>query len=180
MLPEGWRGCGRSAIDAQYWSARWKSCLPAPPAAAVRSGRLNRSVQRWRELSADVTAVEADTTRLLALTDGRVRTTLPGAQRVRAACYQAFSIQRRSGISRQGLPERRDAFMVIVWRLPQNCPPFIEREEQFRSRGVRPIQVRVAIARHACRLVFRMLTTQDDFDEQGYRRARHQTAVTVW
>jgi hypothetical protein len=37
------------------------------------------------------------------------------------------------------------------------------------------LQVRVAIARHACRLIYRMLTTQDAFDEQRYRRARHQT-----
>ena len=197
------RATGRlSTADAQYWSTRWKACLPAPPDAAVRAKRLARSVSRWRQLSADITAVEADMTRLLALTDGQVLTTLPGVKAIRAACFSAFtlpirrfptaehlysatglapasyqsaSIERRSGISRQGLPEHRDALMAIAWGLSQYCPPFIEREEQLRTRGMRPMQVRVAIARHACRLVFRMLTTQDDFDEQRYRRARHQT-----
>jgi len=64
--------------------------------------------------------------------------------------------------------------MAIAWGLSQYCPPFIAREEQLRTRGMRPMQVRVAIARHACRLIYRMLTTQDAFDEQPYRRARHQ------
>lgn len=139
--------------------------------------------------------------RLLALTDGQILTTMPGVKDIRAACFSAFtlpinrfataehlysgtglapssyqssSIDRRGGISRQGLPEHRDALMGIAWGLSQYCPPFIEREEQLRARGMRPMQVRVAIARHACRLIYRMLTTQDAFDEQRYRRARHQ------
>jgi transposase len=197
------RATGRlSAADARYWSDRWKACLPAPPDAAVRAERLARSARRWRQLSADITAVEADMTRLLALTAGQVLTTLPGVKNVRAGCFSAFtlpvarfptaghlysatglaparyqssSIERHSGISRQGLPEHRDALMAIAWGLSMYCRPFIEREEQLRNRGMRPMQVRVAIARHACRLVYRMLTTQDAFDEQRYRRARHQT-----
>lgn len=197
------RATGRlNTADAQYWSARWKACLPAPSDAAVRVERLARSISRWRQLSADLCAVEADMAHLLAMTDGQVLTSLPGVKAIRAACFSAFtlpvarfrtaehlysatglapasyqssSIQRRSGISRQGLPEHRDALMAIAWGLSQYCPPFIEREEQLRARGMRPIQVRVALARHACRLVFRMLTTQDPFDEQRYRRARHQT-----
>lgn len=196
------RATGRLTMrDAQYWSQRWKDCLPAPCDAAVRVERLARSVSRWRQLNADLTAVEADMARLLALTDGQVLTTLPGVKHVRAACFSAFtlpiarfptadhlysatglapasyqssSIDRRGGISRQGLPEHRDALMSIAWGLSQNCPPFIEREEQLRARGMRPMQVRVALARHACRLAFRMLTTQDAYDEQRYRRARHQ------
>ena len=197
------RAVGRlSTNDAQYWSDRWKACLPAPPDAATRVARLASSVARWRQLSADIGAVELDMERLLALTAGQVLTTLPGVKTVRAACFSAFtlpierfptaehlysatglapasyqssSIERRSGISRQGLPEHRDALMAIAWGLSKYCPPFTEREEQLRARGMRPIQVRVAIARHACRLVYRMLTTQDTFDEQRYRRARHQT-----
>ena len=196
------RATGRlTERDSQYWSARWKDCLPAPSDAAVRVERLARSVSRWRQLSADIVAVEADMARLLAMTDGQVLTTLPGVKEVRAACFSAFtlpiarfptaehlysatglapasyqssSIDRRGGISRQGLPEHRDALMSIAWGLSLNCPPFIEREEQLRARGMRPMQVRVAIARHACRLIYRMLTTQDAFDEQRYRRARHQ------
>jgi transposase len=196
------RATGRlTTRDAQYWAQRWKDCLPAPADAAVRVERLARSVSRWRQLNADLTAVEADMARLLALTDGQVLTTLPGVKEVRAACFSAFtlpidrfptaehlysatglapasyqssSIDRRGGISRQGLPEHREALMAIAWGLSQYCPAFIEREEQLRTRGMRPMQARVALARHACRLVFRMLTTQDAFDEQRYRRARHQ------
>ena len=196
------RATGRlTTRDAQYWSQRWKDCLPAPSDAAVRAERLARSVTRWRQLNADLVAVEADMARLLALTDGQVLTTLPGVKEVRAACFSAFtlpiarfptaehlysatglapasyqssSIDRRSGISRQGLPEHRDALMGIAWGLSQYCRPFVEREEQLRVRGMRPMQVRVALARHACRLIYRMLTTQDTFDEQRYRRARHQ------
>jgi transposase len=77
-------------------------------------------------------------------------------------------------ISRQGLPEHRDALMGIAWGLSQHCPPFTEIEEHLRARGMRPMQARVAIARHACRPAYRMLTTQDAFDEQRYRQARHQ------
>lgn len=196
------RARGRlSAADAEYWADRWKACLPAPGDAGVRIARLAASVRRWRQLNVDLTAVEADMARLLATTDGQILTTLPGVKAVRAACFSAFtlpiarfptaehlysatglapasyqssSIDRRSGISRQGLPEHRDALMAIAWGLSQYCRPFIEREEQLRARGMRPMQVRVAIARHACRLVYRMLITQDTFDEQRYRRARHQ------
>ena len=64
--------------------------------------------------------------------------------------------------------------MGIAWGLSQHCGPFIDREEQLRARKMTPIQIRVSLARHACRLVFRMLTTQDAFDEQRYRRTRHQ------
>lgn len=196
------RATGRlTTRDAQYWAQRWKDCLPAPSDAAVRVERLARSVSRWRQLNADIVAVEADMASLLALTDGQVLTTLPGVKEVRAACFSAFtlpiarfptaehlysatglapasyqssSIDRRGGISRQGLPEHRDALMSIAWGLSQNCSPFTEREEQLRARGMRPMQARVAIARHACRLIYRMLTTQDTFDEQRYRRGRHQ------
>jgi transposase len=197
------RAPGRlSRADAQYWSTRWKACLPAPTDAAVRVERLARSVSRWQQLGVDLGAVEADMAALLALTDGQVLTSLPGVKAIRAACFSAFtlpiarfptaehlysatglapasyqssSIDRRCGISRQGLPEHRDALMAIAWGLAQYCRPFIEREEQLRARGMRPMQARVAIARHACRLVYRMLISQDAFDEQRYRRARHQT-----
>ena len=41
------------------WSERWKACLPAPSDASVRIERLARSVGRWRQLSADIEAIEA-------------------------------------------------------------------------------------------------------------------------
>lgn len=192
------RATGRlSTRDAQYWAQRWKDCLPAPKDAAVRVERFARSVNRWRQLSADITAVEGEMARLLALTDGQILTTLPGVAEIRAASFSAFtlpiarfptaehlysvtglapanykssSIDRRTGISRQS---HREGLMAIAWGLSPELP-FIEREEQLRVRGMRPRQVRVAIARHACRLIYRMLTTQDTFDEQRYRQARHQ------
>lgn len=194
------RGRLRTA-DAAYWSERWKSCLPPPADVEVRVDRLARSAARWRQLSEDLERVEADMSRLLALTDGQILTSLPGVADVRAACFSAFtlpigrfptaehlysttglaparyessSLRKRGGISRQGLPEHRDALMGIAWGLSQHCGPFIDREEQLRARHMSPIQVRVSLARHACRLLFRMLTTQEPFDEQRYRRARHQ------
>lgn len=187
--------------QARYWADRWRQCLPPPADTAARIRRLAGSVARWRQLSDDLTAIEQDLTDLLALTDGQVLTTLPGVAAVRAACFSAFtlpvrrwpsaehlysatglapgsyqssSIDRRRGISRQGLPEHRDALMSIAWGLSQYCGPFQDREEDLRTRGMRPIQARVALARHACRLAFRMLLTQQPFDEQRYRRRRHQ------
>jgi hypothetical protein len=35
-----------------------------------------------------------------------------------------------------------------------------------------PMQARVALARHACRLTYRLLKTQQPFDEERYRRGR--------
>jgi len=91
------------------------------------------------------------------------------------ASYQSASLNRRGRISRQGLPEHRDALMNLAWGLSQHCGVFIERDQELRARGMRPIQARVALARHACRLAYTLLTTQHPFDEQRYRRARHQS-----
>ena len=197
------RNCAAGSGSGSRW-ARVGSCFDNAASEAFFSTLEHEVLSRhqFTHQAEDITAVEADMARLLVLTDGQVLTTLPGVKAIRAACFSAFtlpirrfptaehlysatglapasyqsaSIERRCGISRQGLPEHRDALMAIAWGLSQYCPPFIEREEQLRTRGMRPMQVRVAIARHACRLVFRMLTTQDDFDEQRYRRARHQT-----
>jgi len=160
------RAVGRlSDQDAQYWASRWKDCLPPPADTPVRVQRLARSVARWRQLNADIVGAGADMARLLTLTDGQILTTLPGVKYVRAACFSAFtvpisrfpsaerlysatglapasyqssSIERRCGISRQGLPEHRDALMAIAWGLSQSCTPFIEREEQLRTRGDAP------------------------------------------
>ena len=86
--------------------------------------------------------------------------------------YQSASINRRGRISRQGLAEHRDALMGIAWGLSRYSPVFAERDAEYRARGMSPIQARVALARHACRLIFRLLTTQQDFDEERYRRGR--------
>ena len=63
--------------------------------------------------------------------------------------------------------------MGIAWGLAQHSPSFRERDAELRGRGMRPIQARVALARHACRLTYRMLHTQQPFDEQRYRQSRH-------
>ena len=65
--------------------------------------------------------------------------------------------------------------MNLAWGLSQHCGFFIERHDKLRARGMRPIQARVALARHACRLAYTLLKTQQPFDEQRYRRARHQS-----
>lgn len=197
------RARGRlTSSDARFWASRWKECLPGPPDTAARIARLGRSVARWRALAADIGLVEDDLTLLLAGTEGQILTSLPGVGAVRAAAFAAFSmpigrfpdadhlysatglapasyqsstIDKRRGISRQGLPEHRDALMNMAWGLSQFCAPFIDRKEELHARGMEPMQVRVALARHACRLAHRMMTTQDEFDEQRYRGNRHQT-----
>jgi transposase len=195
------RAAGRLfASNARYWAERWKQCLPPPPDAAVRAERLGHSITRWQAIRADIAAVETDIGALLAGTAGQVLTTLPGVAVIRAAGFAAFSlpierfptaehlysatglaparyqsatINRTGRISRTGLAEHRDALMGIAWGLSQRCAPFIERDAELRARGMAPIQARVALARHACRLTYRMLRTQQPFDEQRYRQGRH-------
>jgi transposase len=84
----------------------------------------------------------------------------------------AASVTRRGRISRQGLAEHRDALMGIAWGLSQRSRAFRQRE--YRARGFRPIQARVALARHACRLAWRLLHHQPPYDEARYDRARHR------
>jgi transposase len=186
--------------NARYWAERWRACLPPPPDAAARAGRLGRSVARWQDLRDDIASIDAEIAALLAETAGQVLTTLPGVAVIRAAGFAAFSlpvdrypsaahlysatglaparyqsatISRAGRISRTGLAEHRDALMGIAWGLSRYCAPFIERDRELRARGMNPIQARVAIARHACRLAYRMLATQQPFNEQRYRQGRH-------
>lgn len=187
--------------EAQFWVRRWRQCLSPPPDAQSRAGRLGRSLTRWRGLNADIAALDREIESLLAATDGQILTTLPGVKAVRAAAFAAFSLPvqrfadaghlyaatglaparyqsatltRRGRISRQGLAEHRDALMGIAWGLSQNCGPFRDRDHELRTRGMASIQARVALARHACRLCFALLRSQQPFDEQRYRQARHQ------
>jgi hypothetical protein len=185
---------------ARFWLDRWRSCLPPPADAGLRAQRLGRDLARYQALQADITQVEAQLTRLLASTPGQVLTSLPGVAAVRAAgfaacslpidrfpsaehlyaatglapaAWQSASLHRRGRISRQGLAEHRDALMSIAWGLSQHCGPFHDRDQELRARGMRPIQARVALARHACRLAYALLATQQPFDETRYRHARH-------
>lgn len=196
------RARGRlTEAEARFWTGRWRDCLAPPPDAQARAQRLGRSMSRWRAVMADIATLDAEIDTLLAATDGQILTTLPGVKTIRAAAFAAFSLPidrfpdaehlysatglapasyqsatltRRGRISRQGLAEHRDALMAIAWGLSQSCAPFRERDQQLRTRGMAPIQARVALARHACRLCFALLSTQQPFNELRYRQARHQ------
>jgi len=195
------RAPGRlTQATARFWVDRWRRLLAPPADADLRAERLGRDLARHQGLQADIAVVEGQITRLLAATPGQILVTLPGVAVVRAASfaahslpiqrfptaehlyaatglapasYQSASLHRRGRSSRQGLPEHRDALMGIAWGLSQYSPSFQQRDRELRSRGMRPIQARVALARHACRLCHALLTTQQPFDEARYRPARH-------
>ena len=155
-----------SQADATLWAARWKDCLPPPADGLARVERLERAVARWRALSADIQVVDADIAVLLAQTEGQVLTTLPGVKTVRAGAFAAFSMPITT--------EHRDALMSTAW-VSMYCELFTRRAEELATRGTKPMQIRVALARHACRLAHAMTTAQDDFDAHRYRQNRHQT-----
>jgi transposase len=195
------RAPGRlSRATAGLWAERWRGCLAPPPDAELRAERMGRDIRRWRALEADIDAVEEQIAGLLAQTPGQILRTLPGVAATRAAAfashalpierfptaerlysftglaparYESSTIRKARAISRQAPGERRDALMGIAWGLSQHCEPFKERDRELRARGMRPIEARVALARHACRLVHRMLQTQQPFDEERYARTRH-------
>ena len=196
------RAPGRlSERNARFWVERWRRCLSPPADAELRAARLGRDLERHRSLQADIALTEDQLAQLLPQTDGQVLTTLPGVACVRAAAFAAHSLpiarfptpdhlfsatglapasyasatlRRRGRISRQGLPEHRDALMSIAWGLSQHGHSFGERDRELRARGMQPIQARMALARHACRLAFALLTTQQPFDEARYCRTRHR------
>jgi transposase len=195
------RAPGRlSQATASYWSERWKSCLAPPPDSGLRAERLGRDVARWQALEGDVDAVEEQIASLLAETSGQVLMTLPGVAAMRAAAfaahalpierfptaerlysftglaparYESATVRKSRAISRQAPGERRDALMGIAWGLSRYSAAFRERDRELRGRSMRPIEARVALARHACRLCHRMLRSQQPFDEERYARARH-------
>jgi transposase len=184
---------------AAFWAARWRDCLAPPPDAELRAGRLARDLDRFRALRTDIAFVDDQLERLLAQSAGQILTTLPGVATVRAAAfaahtlpiarfatpehlysatglapasYESASIRRRGGIARTGLPEHRDALMGIAWGLGQFAPAFQRRRAELNARGKTGIEARVALARHACRLCWRILHTQEPYDDRRYDRAR--------
>jgi transposase len=196
------RAPGRlSRSAAAYWVERWRRCLPPPSDAELRSQRLALDLERLRALLRAIAAVDGQTVALLAQTDGQVLTTLPGVAVVRAAgfaahslpierypsaehlysatglapaSYESGTLSRRGGISRQGLAEHRDALMAIAWGLSLSAPAFRQRARELRGRGFAPMQARVALARHACRLCYALLRTQEPYDGARYRQARRR------
>jgi len=195
------RATGRfSLADAQYWAQRWRDCLPPPADAQQRAARLGRDLIRLQALQADIAGLEAELGQMLNGSEGQVLTSLPGVAVVRAAgfaahslpidrfpdaehlysatglapaLYQSATVRRRGRISRQGLAEHREALMGIAWGLSKHSATFADRDREYRARGMSPIQARVALARHACRLAYRLLTSQQSFDEEKYRQGRH-------
>ncbi|CAN5555571.1 hypothetical protein BH20ACT15_BH20ACT15_05220 [soil metagenome] len=186
--------------NARYWADRWGRALAPPPDAELRAERLGRDLRRWRDLQGDIAACETQIAALLAETPGQLLTSLPGVAATRAAAfaahalpierfetaerlysatglaparYQSATVNRRGRISRSGLAEFRDAAMGIAWGLSQNSASFQRRDRELRARGMAPIQARVALARHACRLCHSMLRSGESFDEERYARARH-------
>ena len=196
------RAPGRmTARTAAFWAERWKRVLAPPADAELRAARLGRDLRRWQALHADVALADEQLATLLAQTAGQVLTTLPGVAIVRAAQFSAFTlpierwptpehlysatglapasyqsstVTRRGRISRQGLPEHRNALMGIAWGLAQHSDAFAARHRQLRARGMAPLHARVALARHACRLCWRLLDTQQPFDEARYAHARRR------
>jgi transposase len=184
---------------ASFWAERWKGCLAAPVDAELRAQRLARDVDRFWALRDDITFVDAQIEALLADSAGQVLTSLPGVKVVRAAAFAAHSlpierfptpehlysatglapasyasatVRRRTAISRTGLPEHRDALMGIAWGLGMFAPAFQTRRDELAQRGLTGIQARVALARHACRLCWRLLHSQQPYDDRRYDRAR--------
>jgi len=194
------RAGGRLAdANARFWSTRWTDCLRAPADAELRAQRLARDVARFWALREDIAFVDAQIQTLLAASDGQVLTTLPGVASVRAAAfaahtlpverfptpeqlysatglapasYESATIRRRAAISRSGQPEHRDALMGIAWGLGQFAPAFQQRRRELNARGKTGIEARVALARHACRLCWRLLHSQQPYDDRRYDRAR--------
>lgn len=196
------RAPGRTSdTTAVFWTERWKRLLEPPLDAELRARRLGGDLRRWQELQQDIALAEEQLAVLLAKTPGQILTSLPGVAIVRAAAfsaytlpierfaspehlysatglapasYQSSTITRRGRISRQGLPEHRDALMGIAWGLSRPSEAFRARDAEFRARGFRPIQARVALARHACRLCWRLLQSQHPYDDRRYARARRR------
>lgn len=194
------RAAGRlSDATAAFWAERWKQCLAPPADAELRAARLARDIERLQALRDDIAFVDGQLEHLLAASAGQVLTTLPGVATVRAAAfaaytlpverfptaeqlysatglapasYQSATVRRRGGIARTGLPEHRDALMGIAWGLGQSAPAFQQRLRELNQRGTTGIQARVVLARHACRLSWRMLHTQQPYDDRRYDRAR--------
>jgi transposase len=186
---------------AAFWAQRWKRLLDPPADAELRAARLDRDLRRWQDLQADVALAEGQLGGLLEQTAGQILTTVPGVAIVRAAdfsaytlpierwpspehlysatglapaTYQSSTITRRGRISRQGLAEHRNALMAITWGLSLYSDAFRARDAELRARGFRPIQARVALARNACRLCWRLLHSQQPYDDRRYARARRR------
>lgn len=70
--------------------------------------------------------------------------------------------------------------MGIAWGLSQSSEAFRARDQELKARGFRPIQARVALARNARRLCWRLLQTQHPYDGSALRSRKAARAVTAF
>ena len=190
------RPAARATPRPTFWTERWRRLLAPPVDAELRAQRLGRrSAPLATAAAGHRRGRRSSWARSWPQTAGQILTTLPGVGIVRAAAfgaytlpierwpdtehlysatglapasYQSSTITRRGRISRQGLAEHRDALMGIAWGLSQRSDAFRERDAELRARGLAPDPGRVALARHACRLCWRLLHTQQPYDDQRY------------
>jgi hypothetical protein len=173
--------------------------LSSPPEdAEQRARQLARDLERYRILRDDIAALDDESAVLLAATDGQILTTLPGAAVMRAAAFRRShsahrAVPRRraplppawhrcstsqppcvvvAGSPARAWPNTATRSWRIAWGLSLHSPSFAERDTELRARGMIPIQARVALARNACRLTYRLLVSQQPFDEERYRQGR--------
>jgi hypothetical protein len=138
------RGVFGPAAGSGCWARRpTPSCAPRASGAICADGRTSSATSRSPTADGELGA-------LLARTAGRILITLPVVAVVRAAAfsaytlpiercpppstctrrparpttYQSATVTRRGRISRQGLPEHRDALMGIAWGLSPNSDAF--------------------------------------------------------
>ena len=184
---------------AAFWAARWKACLAPPADAELRAARLARDLARFEALRADIAFVDQQIALLLAASPGQILTTLPGVAtdsrrgiRGAHAAGRALRDRRAALLSdrasagqlrvRVDQPPRRHRSHRTT-RTPrradrdrlglgQFAPAFQRRLTELNARGKSGIQARVALARHACRLCWRLLYTQQPYDDRRYDHAR--------
>ena len=155
-----------TAATAAFWAERWRRLLDPPADAELRAERLGGDLRRWQDLHDDI-ALDRAPARAAARRHRRpdpdhaarrrrpsgppssAPTRLPierwptpehlySATGLAPATYQSSTITRRGRISRQGLPEHRNALMGIAWGLSQQRAGFRARDAELRARGFRP------------------------------------------
>ncbi len=149
--------------NAEYWAKRWRDCLAPPSDAELRAQRLGLDLQRLDALLAALASADEQLRVQLAQTPGQVLTSLPGVATVRAAAFAAHS-----------LPIERFPTSERLYSATGLAPASHQSATISRRGGISRQGLRVALARHACRLCHTLLRTQQPYDEERYRQARRR------
>jgi hypothetical protein len=180
------RAPGRTTdAAATFWSERWRRLLPAPSDAELRARRLAADLRRWKALQGDILLAEEQLASLLAQTLGRSSRRCPAwrssgpLRSAPARCRSSASrVLNTSTLGHGPCPGELSVLDDHKTRADQPPGParasqrpdgdrlglsassesFRARDAEFRARGFRPIQARVALARHACRLCWALFT----------------------